>query len=133
MDEIQMGLPQTRLPTSLLGFPSPLSLQNPNPPKPIFRIPHICPQPCGHKPTLIYMWKGMSTTLLHLGSSIHSSVIKNSELDINNQDSTRSALVVWSSLLFMYSKCGELSNAVKLFDHMHVKDTVSWKTAMSGF
>ena len=33
----------------------------------------------------------------------------------------------------MYSKCGELSNAVKLFDHMPVKDTISWNTVMSGF
>ena len=33
----------------------------------------------------------------------------------------------------MYSKCGELSNADKLFDHMPVKDTVSWNTAMPGF
>ncbi|XP_075672349.1 pentatricopeptide repeat-containing protein At3g05340 isoform X1 [Castanea sativa] len=72
--------------------------------------------------------------LLHLGSSIHASIVKKSELlDLENRLSTRSALVVWNSLLFMYSKCGELSSAVKLFDHMPVKDTVSWNTVMSGF
>nr|POE90431.1 pentatricopeptide repeat-containing protein [Quercus suber] len=72
--------------------------------------------------------------LLHLGSSIHASIVKKSEfLDLENRVSTRSALVVWNSLLFVYSKCGELSNAVKLFDHMPVKDTVSWNTVMSGF
>ena len=32
----------------------------------------------------------------------------------------------------MYAKCGELSNAVKLFDHMSVKDTISWNTIISG-
>ncbi|GMY21551.1 pentatricopeptide repeat-containing protein At3g05340 [Fagus crenata] len=72
--------------------------------------------------------------LLHLGSSIHASIIKNFEfLDPDNRVSTRSALFVWNSLLFMYSKCGELSNAVKMFDHMPMKDTVSWNTVMSGF
>lgn len=33
----------------------------------------------------------------------------------------------------MYSKCGELRDAVKLFDHMPVRDTVSWNTMISGF
>ena len=61
MDEIQMDLPQSQLPTSLLGFQSPLSLQNSNPPKPTFRIPQIYPQPCRLKPPLIHLWKRMSS------------------------------------------------------------------------
>ena len=33
----------------------------------------------------------------------------------------------------MYSKCGELQDAVKLFERMPVRDTVSWNTMISGF
>ncbi|KAG6702122.1 hypothetical protein I3842_07G018600 [Carya illinoinensis] len=72
--------------------------------------------------------------LLHLGSSIHASIIKNFEFfDHENRVNIRSALVVWNSLLSMYSKSGELSNAVKLFSYMPIKDTVSWNTIISGF
>ncbi|GMN43839.1 hypothetical protein TIFTF001_013039 [Ficus carica] len=33
----------------------------------------------------------------------------------------------------MYSQCRDLSNAVKLFDEMPLRDTVSWNTVISGF
>jgi len=71
--------------------------------------------------------------LLHLGSSIHASIIKNFEFfGSENRANIQNALFVWNSLLSMYSKCGELSNAVKLFDRMPVKDTISWNSIISG-
>ncbi|XP_059648532.1 pentatricopeptide repeat-containing protein At3g05340 [Cornus florida] len=71
---------------------------------------------------------------LHLGSSLHASIIKKIEFfDLENQYSFRNALVVWNSLLHMYSKCGELLDAGKLFDNMPMKDTISWNSIISGF
>lgn len=33
----------------------------------------------------------------------------------------------------MYAKCGRLSDAAKVFDHMPVRDTISWNSIVSGF
>ncbi|KAD5317908.1 hypothetical protein E3N88_17854 [Mikania micrantha] len=73
-------------------------------------------------------------TNFKIGSSVHSSLIKNPQfynLDkpIDNQDN----LPIWNSLLFLYSKCGYLTDASKLFDEMPVIDSVSWNTIISGF
>ncbi|CAJ2631620.1 pentatricopeptide repeat-containing protein at3g05340-like protein [Trifolium pratense] len=69
---------------------------------------------------------------LTLGSSIHARIIKQPP-SFHFYASKRNALFVWNSLLSMYSKCGQLCNAVKVFDHMPVRDTVSWNTMISGF
>ncbi|BAT88074.1 hypothetical protein VIGAN_05151400 [Vigna angularis var. angularis] len=69
---------------------------------------------------------------LNLGSSIHARIIKQPPF-YDSDSSLRNALFVWNSLLSVYTKCGQLQDAVKLFDHMPVKDTVSWNTMISGF
>ncbi|XP_061348517.1 pentatricopeptide repeat-containing protein At3g05340 [Gastrolobium bilobum] len=69
---------------------------------------------------------------LNLGSSIHARIIKQPPF-FDFDSSPRNALFIWNSLLSMYSKCGELQDAIKLFDRMHVKDTVSWNAMISGF
>ncbi|KAL5853763.1 hypothetical protein ACOSQ3_008881 [Xanthoceras sorbifolium] len=60
---------------------------------------------------------------LHLGSSLHASFIKKHD----------NFTIIWNSLLSLYSKCGRVADAVKLFDEMPVRDTVSWNTMVSGF
>ncbi|XP_004304994.1 PREDICTED: pentatricopeptide repeat-containing protein At3g05340 [Fragaria vesca subsp. vesca] len=65
-----------------------------------------------------------------LGSSLHASIIKNPELF---EPENRNVVVLWNSLLSMYLKCGQLWDAVKVFDEMPVRDTVSWNTVISGF
>ncbi|KAI3786789.1 hypothetical protein L1987_40761 [Smallanthus sonchifolius] len=66
-----------------------------------------------------------------IGSSIHCSIIKNPQFynPINNPYN----VAIWNSLLFMYSKCGHLSDASKLFDEMPMRDSVSGNTIISGF
>ncbi|XVF06097.1 hypothetical protein REPUB_Repub06bG0018600 [Reevesia pubescens] len=72
---------------------------------------------------------------LLLGSSIHASLLKNPEIFNPNEDfkDFNNALVVWNSLLGLYSKCGTLPDLTKLFDEMPIRDTISWNTMVSGF
>ncbi|GMH11367.1 hypothetical protein Nepgr_013208 [Nepenthes gracilis] len=71
---------------------------------------------------------------LYLGSALHASIIKKHEFyDPRFCDDPRNAIVVWNSLLGMYWKCQELSYAVKVFDEMPMRDTVSWNSIISGF
>ncbi|KAI3770653.1 hypothetical protein L6452_01794 [Arctium lappa] len=68
-----------------------------------------------------------------IGSSIHGSLIKNQLFNnLDNRIDHRCNIAVWNSLLFLYSKCGYLSDASKLFDKMPVKDDVSWNTIISA-
>lgn len=70
---------------------------------------------------------------LHVGSSLHASIIKNFGFFIgSNRNSVRNVIVIWNSLLTMYSKCGQLRDASKVFDQMPIKDTISWNSRISG-
>ncbi|CDP15512.1 unnamed protein product [Coffea canephora] len=71
---------------------------------------------------------------LRLGSSLHASIIKNPEVyNLENDRIVRNSLVIWNSLLSMYSQCGQLSDAVRMFDEMPVRDTISCNSIISGF
>ncbi|KAM7279183.1 hypothetical protein ACFE04_006317 [Oxalis oulophora] len=73
-------------------------------------------------------------TNLQLGSSLHASINKNHEFfNPVDQFIQKESLFIWNSLLSMYAKSGNLTDAVKLFDEMPVRDTVSWNTMISGF
>lgn len=70
----------------------------------------------------------------HLGPSLHASFIKTFEsFDNQNVYIVPNATVIWNSLLSFYLKCDQMRNAVKLFDDMPMRDTVSWNTMVSGF
>ncbi|XP_065851841.1 pentatricopeptide repeat-containing protein At3g05340 [Euphorbia lathyris] len=70
----------------------------------------------------------------NLGSSIHASIIKNHEFfDLHDNLNLRNVLVIWNSLLTMYSNSGVFTGAAKLFDEMPLRDTISWNTMISGF
>ncbi|KAL6324068.1 hypothetical protein AAG906_006339 [Vitis piasezkii] len=56
---------------------------------------------------------------LHLGSSLHASIIKN--------------FGFWMAIIGIIPEmCGELRDATKVFDHMPMKDTISWNSRISG-
>ncbi|KAK6118566.1 hypothetical protein DH2020_047679 [Rehmannia glutinosa] len=71
---------------------------------------------------------------LRLGSCLHASIIKSPpSFDVGNPLTHRSVHVIYNCLLHMYCKCGGLYDAVKVFDDMPLKDTVSWNSLISGF
>lgn len=42
-------------------------------------------------------------------------------------------LLILNSLINMYSKCGEVSIAKLVFDHMHARDLVTWNSIIYGY
>ncbi|KAL0413119.1 UNVERIFIED_CONTAM: Pentatricopeptide repeat-containing protein [Sesamum radiatum] len=71
---------------------------------------------------------------IRLGSCLHASIVKNPPFfNIGDPDSRRRAHVTYNCLLLLYCKCGELYDAVKMFDDMLLRDTVSWNSLISGF
>uniref|UniRef100_A0A9I9EB60 Pentatricopeptide repeat-containing protein n=1 Tax=Cucumis melo TaxID=3656 RepID=A0A9I9EB60_CUCME len=65
---------------------------------------------------------------LHLGSSLHASIIKSFE-----PSNHYNGVVIMNSLISMYDRCGKLSDAVKVFDEMLTRDTISWNALIGGF
>ncbi|KAG1342358.1 pentatricopeptide repeat-containing protein, mitochondrial [Cocos nucifera] len=62
---------------------------------------------------------------LGLGSSIHGNAIK---FGLFNGKST----AVGSSLVYMYSKCGVIGDAYRMFDEMPARDVVAWTALIIG-
>lgn len=58
-----------------------------------------------------------------LGASLHAVAIK---------CANRGILDVWNAITCMYSKCGLLDSAVKLFDGMPLRDSFSWNSLLLG-
>ncbi|KAL8540829.1 hypothetical protein ACS0TY_002160 [Phlomoides rotata] len=69
-----------------------------------------------------------------IGSCLHAYITKSPPLfDSGNPFKNGNAHVIYNSLLHMYCKSGELYDAVKVFDDMPLRDTVSWNSLISGF
>lgn len=69
-----------------------------------------------------------------MGPSLLASVIKSPQfVDTQDHYKVRYVTVIWNSLLSLFAKCGSITDAVKLFDEMPVRDTVSWNIIISGF
>ncbi|KAF5746742.1 pentatricopeptide repeat-containing protein [Tripterygium wilfordii] len=70
---------------------------------------------------------------LRLGTSIHASIMKNHEFFNPETRDNFQDVLIWNSLLAVYAKSRKSTDAVKLFDEMPIKNTVSWNTLISGF
>ncbi|GLT94936.1 hypothetical protein SLE2022_126470 [Rubroshorea leprosula] len=72
--------------------------------------------------------------LIRLGSSLHAFILKNHKfLHPQNRDDFNEGLLIWNSLLSVYAKFGDQADALKLFDEMPIRHTISWNTLISGF
>ncbi|XP_062077981.1 pentatricopeptide repeat-containing protein At1g08070, chloroplastic [Humulus lupulus] len=62
---------------------------------------------------------------LDLGKWIHAYMDKNSLTSTNNS--------LWTSLIDMYAKCGNIKAAKQVFDGMKIRSLASWNAMISGF
>ncbi|GKV08991.1 hypothetical protein SLEP1_g20557 [Rubroshorea leprosula] len=108
----------------------------------LFKTQHIYQYPTSENSTFILNRVGVIILLsicgregfIRLGSSLHASFLKNHEfLHPKNPDDFNDGLFIWNSLLCVYAKCGDQTDALKLFDEMPMRDTISWNTLLSGF
>ncbi|GLT94952.1 hypothetical protein SLE2022_126610 [Rubroshorea leprosula] len=108
----------------------------------LFKTQHIYQYPSSENSTFILNRVGVIILLsicgregfIRLGSSLHASFLKNHEfLHPKNPDDFNDGLFIWNSVLSVYAKCGDQTDALKLFDEMPMRDTISWNTLLSGF
>ncbi|KAK7359811.1 hypothetical protein VNO77_01776 [Canavalia gladiata] len=75
--------------------------------------------------TIVSLLQGCASTgQLHLGKWIHSFVIRND---------LRPCILVDTSLVDMYCKCGDLDTAQNCFNQMPSQDLVSWSAIIAGY
>ncbi|KAG6739388.1 hypothetical protein POTOM_056984 [Populus tomentosa] len=63
---------------------------------------------------------------LDLGKWVHAYVDK-------NMKSMKNTVALWTSLIDMYAKCGDLAVAKRIFDCMNTKSLATWNAMISGF
>ena len=83
----------------------------------------------------IYCLKACGTLgALTKGKEIHSQIIRRGDsLNVDEQVREHNDLVLTTSLIDMYSKCGSMEDAQKLFDVMPSQDLVAWTTLIAGY
>ncbi|GAV63162.1 DnaJ domain-containing protein/PPR domain-containing protein/PPR_2 domain-containing protein/Fer4_15 domain-containing protein [Cephalotus follicularis] len=80
----------------------------------------------GIDPNMVSAVLGVSSvdTSFGLGKQIHSLIIKRS---------FSSNVFVTNGLINMYSKCGDLEEAIKVFDRLQQRNSVSWNSMIAAF
>ncbi|KAI4320634.1 hypothetical protein MLD38_034092 [Melastoma candidum] len=61
---------------------------------------------------------------LKVGKQLHGRIVRGM---INND------IFVWTALVDMYAKCGEMTNCWKVFDGMRKRNTVTWTSIIAGY
>ncbi|XP_057434115.1 pentatricopeptide repeat-containing protein At4g04370 [Lotus japonicus] len=75
--------------------------------------------------TIVSLLRGCASTgQLHMGKWIHGFVIRNG---------LRPCILVDTSLVDMYCKCGDLETAQRCFNQMKIQDLVSWSAIIAGY
>ncbi|XP_020102387.1 pentatricopeptide repeat-containing protein At3g05340 [Ananas comosus] len=69
---------------------------------------------------------------LRLGSSLHAAIIKTRPNFAPDPTISRHVTVAWNALVSMYSKCGRLCDACKVFDETPQRDSISFNSIISG-
>ncbi|XP_034687454.1 pentatricopeptide repeat-containing protein At3g46790, chloroplastic-like [Vitis riparia] len=80
------------------------------------------PIDCYTLPAVLKSCSGLSA--LRLGRQVHSAVVANG---------LASDLATINALISMYSKCGDLAAARKVFDRMTERNLVTWSAMMAGY
>ncbi|RVW83526.1 Pentatricopeptide repeat-containing protein, chloroplastic [Vitis vinifera] len=80
------------------------------------------PIDCYTLPAVLKSCSGLST--LRLGRQVHCAVVANG---------LASDLATINALISMYSKCGDLAAARKVFDRMTERNLVTWSAMMAGY
>ena len=62
---------------------------------------------------------------IYEGTKLHSHILKDGLLE--------KSPYIASTLMSMYSKCGDLGKAQKVFDDLHARDVISWNALISGY
>ncbi|PHT55117.1 hypothetical protein CQW23_03603 [Capsicum baccatum] len=65
----------------------------------------------------------LSVCDIKYGKQIHAYISRSSFWDVTP---------IWNALIYMYSKCGCIGNALSVFSHLAHKDIVSWNTIIGG-
>lgn len=84
----------------------------------------VAPKPIDRHtlPAVLKSCAGLSALLL--GKQVHGAVVFNGfSFDLANSN----------ALITMYSKCGDLGSARKVFDKMPVRNSISWSAMMAGY
>lgn len=83
----------------------------------------------GYQPDLVSLVSALlacsQVGCLKLGKSIHGFILKRLDFDFDRVSCT--------AIIDMYSKCGSLSCARTLFDHIRFKDVISWNAMISTY
>ncbi|OWM70835.1 putative pentatricopeptide repeat-containing protein At5g52630 [Punica granatum] len=74
-----------------------------------------------------------SSVSLHLGKQLHSIILKTAGGQETDSVNENALLSITNSLISMYSKCGSIEDASKIFLKMERRDLISWTAMITGY